>query len=78
MNIKERSKRSDVCADVAGERGGIQLILWFLGGECIEFKMPKKYLEEDFKWLVGMYSYRAQDIYKVKNTAVICLNIDNT
>lgn len=60
------------------ERGGIQVIPWFLGGECIEFKMPKKYLEEDFKWLVGMHSYRAQDIYKVKNTAVICLNIDNT
>lgn len=40
--------------------------------------MPKKYLEEDFKWLVGIHSYRAEDIYKGKNTAVICLNIDNT
>lgn len=40
--------------------------------------MPKKYLEEDFKWLVGMHSYRTEDIYKGKNTAIICLNIDNT
>ena len=40
--------------------------------------MSKKHLEGDFKWLVGMYSCTAQDIYKVENTAIICLNIDNT
>lgn len=53
---------------------GTQIISWFQGGTCVEFKVSIRHLEGDFKWLVGMHGSRPRSIYQVRETAIICMH----
>lgn len=65
MDIKGRVTAGMRRQTWQGERGGGEVLPWFLGGERTESEMPKERLEGGCKWLVGTHKVEDPDTLRL-------------